>query len=177
MMILLLGRARLVEEVFRLWTPLSLLVVEVACLAVATTAPPLKGTLCLDFASKSRIVSLTRDLGLPVALPPPLANVGTIGGLAPGCDLALEALDDCSFPFPLDRPLDLEIAPRFDTPDLVGLGLTAPVVKLLFNLASNFFGSEIGLGILDLVMDPRRATVPPKAPPLPENPEDGRPLH
>ena len=47
-----------------------------------------------------------------------------------------------------------------------------PVVKLLFNLASNFFGSEIGLGILDLVMDVRRTKVLPEAPaaPLPASP-------
>lgn len=179
MITLLLGRSRLVEEeVLRLWTPLSLLVVEACCFAVATTAPPLKGILCLDFASKSRIVSLTRDLGLPVAvsLPPPLRNVGAIGGLTPGCDLALEALDDCSFPFPLERPLDLEGAPRVDTPDRVGLGLIPhPVVKLLFSLASNFFGSDIGLGILDLVMDPLRATAPPPdVPPFLDRPENGR---
>ena len=47
-----------------------------------------------------------------------------------------------------------------------------PVVKLLFNLASNFFGSEIGLGILDLVMDVRRTKALPEAPaaPLPASP-------
>ena len=47
-----------------------------------------------------------------------------------------------------------------------------PVVKLLFNLASNFFGSEIGLGILDLVMDVRRTKFLPEAPaaPLPASP-------
>ena len=47
-----------------------------------------------------------------------------------------------------------------------------PVVKLLFNLASNFFGSEIGLGILDLVMDVRRTKALPEAPaaPLPVSP-------
>lgn len=177
--ILLLGRSLLVpEETLRLCTALSLLfAVVVGCLPVATTAPPLNGILFRDFASNSRIVSLTRDLGrpLPVDLPPPLANVGTIGGLAPG-DLALEARDDCSFPLPLERPLDLEVAPRFAAPDLVGLGLIPPVVKLLFNLASNFFGSEIGRGILDLVIEPLLATDPAACPgpPLPENPDDGR---
>jgi hypothetical protein len=35
---------------------------------------------------------------------------------------------------------------------------------LLFNLASNFFGREIGLGILDLVMDVRRTKALPEAP-------------
>ena len=50
------------------------------------------------------------------------------------------------------------------------------MVKLLFNLASNFFGSEIGRGILDLVIDPLRATDPVvfPSPPLLENPDDGR---
>jgi len=139
---------------------------------VATTAPPVMGILFRVFASKRRIVSLTRELGLPLlfALLLPLVSVGAIGGLAPG-DLALEALDDCSFAFPLDRPLDLEDDPKFNALDLVGLGLI-PVVKLLFNLASNFFGSEIGLGILDLVMDVRRTKVLPEAPaaPLPASP-------
>lgn len=177
--ILLLGRSLLLtEETLRLCTALSLLfAVVVGCLPVATTAPPLNGILFRDFASNSRIVSLTRDLGrlLPVALPPPLANVGTIGGLAPG-DLALEARDDCSFPLPFERPLDLEVAPGIDAPDLVGLGLIPPVEKLLFNLASNFLGSEIGRGIRDLVIDPLRATDPAvfPGPPLPENPDDGR---
>ena len=70
------------------------------------------------------MVSLTRDLGrpLPIVLPPPLANVGAIGGLVTG-DLALEARDDCSFPLPLERPLDLEVVPGFGATDLVGLGL------------------------------------------------------
>ena len=92
-----------------------------------TTAPPLNGIRFRDFASNSRIVSLTRDLGrlLPVVLAPPLVNVGTIGGLAP-CDLALEARDDCSFPLPFERPLDLEVAPGTGAPDLVGLGLIPP---------------------------------------------------
>ena len=31
-----------------------------------------------------------------------------------------------------------------------------PVVKLLFNLASNRLGSETGLGIFDFVIDDRR---------------------
>ena len=50
--------------------------------------------------------------------------------------------------------------------------ISLPVVKLLFNLASNFFGSEIGLGILDLVMDVRRTKALPEAPaaPLPVSP-------
>ena len=89
-----------------------------------TTAPPVMGILFLVFASNRRIVSLTRELGLPLlfALLLPLVNVGAIGGLAPG-DLALEALDDCSFAFPLDRPLDLEDDPKFNALDLVGLGL------------------------------------------------------
>lgn len=92
-----------------------------------TTAPPVMGILFRVFASKRRIVSLTRELGLPLlfALLLPLVNVGAIGGLAPG-DLALEALDDCSFAFPLDRPLDLEDDPKFNAL-LVGLGLI-PVI-------------------------------------------------
>ena len=62
-------------------------------------------------------------MGLPllVVLPPPFDNVGAIGGFAPG-DFALEARDDCSFPLPLERPLDLEAG----APDLVGLGLMPP---------------------------------------------------
>ena len=51
-----------------------------------------------------------------------------------------------------------------------------PVVKLLFNLASNFLGSEIGRGILDLVIEPLLATDPDElpGPPLPANPDVGR---
>ena len=96
-------------------------------------------------------MSLTRDLGLPVAvsLPPPLRNVGAIGGLTPGCDLALEALDDCSFPFPLERPLDLEgAAPRVDTPDRVGLGLIPHPAK--FGRGLNSFEQNLK-GILILL--------------------------
>ena len=73
-------------------------------------------------------MSLTRDLGLPlpVGLPPPLDNVGTIGGFAPG-DLALEArAADCSFPLPPERPLVLTFAPMLGTLDFVGLGLIPP---------------------------------------------------
>ena len=69
------------------------------------------------------MVSLTSDLGRPllVDLPPPFDNVGAIGGLAPG-DFALEARDDCSFPFPLERPRDLDDG----APARVGLGLIPP---------------------------------------------------
>ena len=73
-------------------------------------------------------MSLTRDLGLPlpVVLPPPLNNVGTIGGFAPG-DLALEArAADCSFPLPLERPLIFVLSPMLGTLDFVGLGLIPP---------------------------------------------------
>ena len=80
-------------------------------------------------ASKSRMVSLTRDLGLPppVFLAPPLDNVGAIGGFAPG-DLALKArvVVDCSYPLPPERPLILELLPILVTLVLVGLGVIPP---------------------------------------------------
>ena len=90
---------------------------------IPTTAPVPNGTRFRDLASNNRMVSLTRDFGLPllVDFPPPFDNVGAIGGFAPG-DFALEARDDCSFPFPLERPRDLEDGP----PALVGLGLIPP---------------------------------------------------
>ena len=48
-------------------------------------------------------------------------------------------------------------------------------LKLLLSLASSFFGSEIGLGILDLVIEARRVVVLSVllAPPLAEKPEEG----
>jgi len=169
-MILLLGLSFLADDTLRLCTALSLRFVVVVCLPVATTAPLPNGTRFRDLASKSRMVSLTSDLGLPllVAFPPPLDKVGAIGGFAPG-DFALEARDDCSFP--LERPLDLE----FCAPDLVGLGLIPFELKLLLSFASSFLGSEIGLGILDLVIEARLIVVLSVllGPPLAENPEEG----
>ena len=48
-------------------------------------------------------------------------------------------------------------------------------LKLLLSLASSFFGSEIGLGILDLVIEARRVVVLSVLlePPLAEKPEEG----
>ena len=48
-------------------------------------------------------------------------------------------------------------------------------LKLLLSLASSFFGSEIGLGILDLVIEARRVVVLSVllGPPLAEKPDEG----
>jgi len=172
-MTLLLGLSFLAEDALRLCTALSLRFVVVGCLPVATTAPVPNGIRFRDLASNKRMVSLTSDLGRPllVDLPPPFDNVGAIGGLAPG-DFALEARDDCSFPFPLERSRDLDEG----APVRVGLGLIPLALKLLLSLASSFFGREIGLGILDLVIEARRVVVLSGllgVPPLAENPEEG----
>ena len=96
-------------------------------------------------ASKSRMVSLTRDLGLPppVFLAPPLDNVGAIGGFAPG-DLALKArVVDCSYPPPPpeERPLILELLPILVTLVLVGLGVIPPA-KLIMKTKGRYLNND-----------------------------------
>ena len=57
----------------------------------------------------------------------------------------------------------------------VRLFINLLALKLLLSLASSFFGSEIGLGILDLVIEARRVVVLSVLlePPLAEKPEEG----